>query len=333
MTPEKDEDDRDSEYHIQLPKGLARQLSETAQHVTKLYASLYGNELQRLAQHATQVQQELIKAFSRIDTQQIVADIRKMAESVVSTAKDIDAHLPDNWPDELRDAAGLCIRGVPVVFVPRAAIVSKLLKSKDMASVKLIIAHNSNSPLIIEDCEKVLQECEWLPRDMCEHIQEAILCYKSGQYRAAQSTATIAFDCLLNDIVDVNQFRKQNGNKHALSHNVVGRYTNINPELDLMRIPLGRAPFYTLLMLPIIGRMLTKFDMYNKATYGNDANRHAATHMVSSRQYKKSNALLTIMTVVSICKVTQLCGKYWVQSATEQYGFRLLQKDRKKKFS
>lgn len=311
---------------IELPTALAGQLAETARQVTSYYSSFYSDELRQLAGSTVEIHQNLIKSLVDINTKSITESVKKIAESAT---KGIDRHLPNNWPDELSDVADLCIRGTPVIFVPRADIVSQILKTKSMASTKRVLVRKA--PQILEDCEKVLAECNWITADMRKHIQESIDCYKDGYYRAAQSTATIAFDSILNDVVDMKSWRIQKNNKKALSASVVGQYTNLNPDVDLMAVPLGGKPFYTLLMLPIIGRMLTKFELADKKTYGNDANRHIATHTVSSKQYKKSNALLTIMTVVSICKVTQLNGKFWIQSSTEHYGFKFVEKPKKSK--
>lgn len=308
----------DSSFRIQLPEGLMKQFSETAQQVTKLYKTLYGVEIQRAAESAMKVQQQLVKSLKLIDTERILEGVRKIAEAAANSAKRMDAHLPDNWPTGLRNVADLCVKGLPVVFVPRADIISEMLKAKDTPSIKRLLVRKA--PEILEDCEKALNECAWLTKDMREHIQESIDCYRDGKHRAAQSTATIAFDVLLNDVVNMKVMRNKNNNKRILSSTVVGRYTSLSPDIDLMELPLGGVPFYTLLMFPVIGRMLSMFDVGNKSTYGNDANRHMATHTVSSKQYKKSNALLTIMTVASICKVTELNGKYWIQKSTEHYG-------------
>ena len=109
-------------------------------------------------------------------------------------------------------------------------------------------------------------------------------------------------------------------NKRALAYTHVKTYTSWTDGIDLMEVPLGRMPFYTVLMLPVVGHMLTDFSIGDRSTYVNDANRHASSHTISSKQYKKSNALLTIMAVTSICKVTQLNGKYWLQKSAQQYG-------------
>lgn len=309
----------DFDFSFKLPDNFMKQLTQITEGVTKMCQNLYGEEIQRVINNAVQAQQNLIKSLNLIDTKKIVEGITELTKSFSGFTSGLNAHLPDNWSgSKLRGAASLCVRGVPVVFVPRATIVSKLIKAKDLPSVKRTIAHSKNAPQITEDCEKALADSEWLPKDMREHIQESIACFKNGQYRAAQSTAIIAFDSLLNVVVDMSVQRKKN--KKALAYNHVKNYTSWTDGIDLMEVPLGRMPFYTVLMLPVVGHMLTDFSIGDRTTHLNDANRHASSHTISSKQYKKSNALLTIMAVASICKVTQLNGKHWVQKSAQQYG-------------
>jgi hypothetical protein len=305
-------------YDIKLPNHFTKQLTEIIDGVNRMYQNLYGEEIQKVLISVAEAQQKLVKSLNLIDTKKILEGISSLNKSLSGMTTRFDAHLPSNWSGGIfRHAANLCIQGVPIIFVPRDTIVNKLIKAKDLPSIKRIIAHNKNAPLIIEDCKRSLNECDWLSKDMREHIQESITCFKNGQYRAAQSTAIIAFDSLLNVVVDMSVHRKKN--KKALAHNHVKNYTSLPDGTDLMEVPLGSMPFYTVLMLPIIGHMLTDFAIGDRATYLNDANRHASSHTINSRQYKKSNALLTIMAVTSVCKVTQLNGKYWLQKSAEQY--------------
>lgn len=321
-----DSNPNDFPYRIKLPEGLTTSLVETAQQITKIYRNLYTDEIQRAAKNAIKAQQQLVQSLNLINTERILEGVRKIAEAAAQSVKRLDVHLPDNWPQSLSNVADLCIKGIPVIFVPRAEIIAEMLKAKDTPSIKRLLVRKA--PEVLEDCEKALNECTWLTKDMREHIQESIDCYRHGQHRAAQSTATIAFDVLLNDVVDMRIVR--NKNKRVLSSTIVRDYTDLGSDVDLMQLPLGGVPFYTLLMFPVIGRMLSYFSIGDKTTYVNDANRHQATHTVSSKQYKKSNAILTIMTVASICKVTELNGKYWIQKATDYYQFEPTKRTLKK---
>jgi len=306
---------------FELTKGLNETIVKLAQDISKIYIPLIKFEAPKIPPAFFSDQIELAKSMAKLARTSYIEDLGKLAETAKRFSDRVDAHFPDNWPkDKTTEAADLCISGVPIIFVPRPSVIAKIVNAKDMKGIKQVL--NRNSEEIIEDCENVFRDAKWLSKDMREHIAESIDSYQAGHYRAAQSTAVVAFDTILNDIVDIKAWRKQKKSTTVLSANVVKKYTDASA-VDLMNLPLMQVPFYTILMLPIIGQMLANFALGDKTTYVNDANRHMSTHTVSAKQYKKSNALLTIMTIASICKVTQLQGKNWVQTSTQQYGFTL----------
>lgn len=237
--------------------------------------------------------------------------------------KSLDGHLPDNRPkNKALEAVKLCIKGVPIVFVPRKDLVHKLIQAKDLTSLKKAMVTNDAD--IIIDCNKAIEESKWLPRDMEAHIVEAINSYKMGMYRASQSTSVIAFDGLLNEVINIRKLRKDYNIPKQLPHAVVKKLTEPRRfQGDLMKLPLGGEPFYTLLMFPIIGSILAPFIIGDKTTYTKALNRHESVHAVSSRQYKKSHALWLIMTIASMCKITQLHKKNWMQVSAKAYGVTL----------
>lgn len=271
--------------------------------------SAWSRELQK-----TQI--ALGDSLSKID----FSGISELAELF---SKSLDGHFPDNWPeDKMSEAAALCISGVPIVFVPRKEIVYKMIQAGNTTSIKKVIVANDTD--IISDCEKAIAESSWLPKDMSDHIGDAIKSYKLGMYRASQSTSAIAFDSLLNEVINMRKLRKDHSIPRQLSHAVVKNLTDQQRfQGDLMQLPLGKEPFYTLLMFPIIGSMLAPFVIGDKTTYTKELNRHESVHTVSSRQYKKSNALWSIMTIASICKITQLRNKNWMQLSAKTYGVTL----------
>jgi hypothetical protein len=300
-------------YGFNPPDHFTKQLTET---VGAIHQNLY-DEIQKTLNSVTKAQQDLIKSLNLISIKKILWDTTNLTKlfSEFFKFKILDNHLPDNWlGSKPQEAARLCAQGIPIVFVPRTTIVSKLIEANGVPGIKKIIAHSKNSPLIINDCEKALAECGWLSKDMREHINESIISFKNAQYRAAQSTAIIAFDSLLNVVIDMSVHRKKN--KKALAYTHVKQYTRWTDNIDLMGSPLVRMPFYVVLMLPVISHMLIDFSIGDKATYLNSTNRHVSSHTIDSKQYKKSNALLAIMTIASICKVTQLNDKYWLQKYT-----------------
>ena len=297
--------------HNSLVESLSKMISDISKTYSPLVdaMSVWSKEFQK-----TQI--AISKSLRKIDFSGI-------AEFSELFARSLEGHFPDNWPEgKLSEGAALCINGVPIIFVPRKEIVYKLIQASDVTSIKKIMVANDTK--IISDCEKAFAESTWLPKDMNDHISDALKSYKMGMYRASQSTSAIAFDSLLNEVINMRKLRKDHRTPRKLSHSVVNVLTNQQRfKGDLMQIPLGREPFYTLLMFPVIGGMLAPFVIGDKTTYTKELNRHESVHTVSRRQYKRSNALWSIMVIASICKITQLRKKNWMQVAAKAYGVTL----------
>jgi len=311
---------------VALLSKLVEQMSNVMKAMTSVYtfpaidamrslSSTFADMNKRLIDSATYAQEALEGLITKID----FSGLSKLAETVS------EEHLPHNWPgDNKRQYVDLCSQGLPIVFVPRVGIVEQMAQKKDVPAIKRFIVGKRISLQIIEDCEAAIFFSDWLASDMRDHILSSIDCYKAGNYRAAQSTACIAFDCLLEEIVNMRAIRMASGNVRQSHYKMISKkITNNQVFNDIMNLPPSPSPFYSVLMFPIIGHMLIDFTVDDKATYTNDPSRHMTTHTVSSIQYKPSNALLIIMVIACICEATQLEGKYWMQRAAESYGVTL----------
>lgn len=299
-------------------------MTEIARKVTQIHMPIITagvNNIMKntgLIEDMMSAQKNALEAVRRLIDTNVFDDLRKVALEAASFAKRLQPHFPINWPeDKTAECAKLCMQGVPIVFVPRTEIVSRMLAAKNITGVKLVALRNDKQ--IIEDCEAAISECAWLTKDMRLQITEGIESYKDGRYRAAQSTTNVAFDSILDEIVDMRKWRRRNGQPKTLSASMVRKLTD-EFSGDIMDLPLSRAPFYTLLMFPIIGAALSPFEIGDVKSHKADYNRHASTHTVSSKQYKKSNALFAIMVVASICKITELRGSNWMQLSAKEYG-------------
>ena len=300
-----------------LPPDFHKSIAKMMQQITASYTPII-KEIQLFSGQ----QSAISKAISNLTKDIDLSAISNLAKTLASDFSRTNAHFPENWKTgQIDDAVKLSMQGIPTIFIPSGEIIDKMHNAKSMAGVKQVLIHNDDA--IIADCETVINECDWLPRSMKDHISEGISSYKNGLYRAPQSTATVAFDSLLNDIIDIKFWRKTNGKPKELSSKHVKKLADELSNQDLMNLPISKAPFYTLLMFPIIGQMLSPFEIGDKTTLSKDANRHATIHTVSEKQYKRSNALLVIMTVASICKVTQLRGKNWMQTSAKVYGYNI----------
>ena len=314
---------------VKLSEQQVRQFTGIVQSIARAYTPLIKTEVFKPTSLNTQLSKTLQAASqSAIDAVNSIFkssgwldQIQQMTKSFTKLTTGLKAHFPDNWPPgEMKNCDQLCMQGVPIIFVPRANIVKKIAQAKSMKGIKISLVKNDTE--IIEDCEHAIKESQWLTKDMRSQIQESIDSYKDKRYRAAQSTATVVFDCLLDEIIDMRRWRQANNNPGALSARKVKQLTD-EFSGNLMELPLSRAPFYTLLMFPIIGQMLATFEIGDKSSYTNNTNRNMSVHTVSAKQYKQSNALLTIMTVASICKITELRGKNWMQLSAKEYNVGL----------
>lgn len=263
-------------------------------------------------------QKSAVEAVTKIINTAAFDNLQRIVQETASFARRLQSHFPVNWPpDQTTECAKLCMQGVPIIFTPRSSIVSRMINAKNMTGIKMVAVRNDAA--IMQDCEKAFTECTWLTKDMRLQIMEGIESYKAGRYRAAQSTINVAFDSILDEIVDMRKWRRSNGQPKALSSRMVRRLTD-EFSGDLMDLPLSRAPFYTLLMFPVIGAALSPFEIGDTKTHSSDYNRHASSHTVSSKQYKRSNAIFAIMAVASICKITELRGRNWMQLSAREYG-------------
>ncbi|MGB4768037.1 MAG: hypothetical protein WBP22_02155 [Candidatus Saccharimonas sp.] len=71
--------------------------------------------------------------------------------------------------------------------------------------------------------------------------------------------------------------------------------------------------------LTAIAHALAGFEINDRTTYPKDFNRRVSIHTVSAQQYKRSNALIAIMTITSLAIVTEKQGKYWLSGIAKFY--------------
>lgn len=246
----------------------------------------------------------------------IVADLQKVVQPLMKLVGGVSAHFPSNWPIAQRVAcAKLCEQGLPIVFVPSAAIISKLLVAKTPAAQKRVLIRHDIE--ILKDCRDKLSSHEVISNEMIDHITASVDAYESGNYRAAQSAATIAFDSLMPIIYDMRVTYKRDRTKLAASF---VRKLASDLATDILQHPLAaQTMFYSVACLPVVARALSQFQIGDRSTYAKDFNRHASAHTVSAQQYKRSNALIAIMTVTSLCIVTEKSGKYWLSAIAQFY--------------
>lgn len=306
-------------------------IADTASIYTDFRSAL-GKYYQDMIEGFTKVIQPTIEPIRRMMTEltrqltgiqaifepvtRIATDLQKIVQPLMKLVGSASAHFPSNWPIAKRvECAKLCEQGLPIVFVPKAEIISKLLVAKGSAAQKnVLIRHDAE---ILQDCRDKLCTREVISGEMSDHILASIDAYQSGNYRAAQSTATVAFDSLMPVIYDMRVRYRGKGSKLA-----AGYVRKLADDLatDILRHPLtSQTMFYSVACTPVIAHALASFEINDRTTYSKDFNRHSSAHTVSARQYKRSNALIAIMTVTSLCLVTEKRGRYWLSGIAKFY--------------
>lgn len=301
--------DKDTQKNLQKLDSIKIAMSSLQSAFSKI--DLSG--ITAVASKMAKIMDPIIKEYSKL-VETLNPQLSKFSEILTAHFK---FHFPSNWQDGdniTTDCIDLCKIGLPIIFMPNSKILDKVIKSKTISSKKTVLCKNDQ--IIINDCENAIKECKCLNKDIKAHIISSILSYKNKNYRSAQSSATIVFDCLLEYVFDVKTIRKLQNNQKKLASNVVSQIKKI----DFDRLSFSKMPCYTILMIPIIKNALKVFTIGDKNTFVNEYNRHMSTHTVSQTQYKRSNALIAIMLIVNIYIITDKLGKNWLEKAAKIYG-------------
>lgn len=293
-------------YSAELVASISRIIQPTIEPIRQMMADI--------TRQITAVQ-SIFEPITRI-----AADIQKIVKPLMALVGSASPHFPSNWPLARRvDCAKLCEQGLPIVFVPSAHIIDKLLVAKTPAAQKRVLVQHDAE--IVQDCRDRLSQHEVLSRDLIDHIVASMDAYQAGNYRAAQSTATIAFDALTPIIYDMRVHYKGKGTKLAAKY-VHELSSDLATDILRRHESARHTMFYAMACLPAIAHALAGFEIDDRTTYAKDFNRHTGTHTVSAQQYKRSNALIAIMTITSLAIVTEKQGKYWLNGIAKFYGYR-----------
>jgi hypothetical protein len=115
----------------------------------------------------------------------------------------IEAALPVNWPRSpgihLTEAVAIVNAGIPLVWVPSAAIVAQLISAPDGAARAAILVASSAD--ISDDCSTVLADVTRPElKALAALAAEAASTLRAGFPAAAQALASNVFDTLLRDV-------------------------------------------------------------------------------------------------------------------------------------
>jgi hypothetical protein len=203
---------------------------------------------------------------------------------------------------KLKQYKRLLSMGYAIFWIPKFEVVDKLLVAKtEQERKQVVVTHRAD---ILEDCSNVVAaiEAKYL-KDFCQHISAAIDSMKSGNDRAAQATASICFDALLDQLIDSSALITFRGVYPKLATDG-GKLKTID------NVPVNYI--YAALQAQLVTYSMRGFERLRPRTVGLKFGRHSSIHSVSARQYNEFNALQAIMITTSLLATTNKLGKGWL---------------------
>ncbi|WP_040713400.1 hypothetical protein [Nocardia takedensis] len=204
----------------------------------------------------------------------------------------LSRRIPDNWPDS--EAMALPLErareiaedeGIPIVYVPRAAIVAELLEAANRHERAAILVNRTDA--ILDDCFDAL-DWELAPAvsAVAPLLLESIATMREGHHSAAMALATCVFDTLLG-----GAFGKHN---KARSRCRVQNLASAGAK-DRLRYVLAVAP---------VVRALTDWSPEDPRQLPRPAeySRHVTVHQAHPDHFTPENAVLAVMVATSLMR-------------------------------
>jgi len=209
----------------------------------------------------------------------------------LETLARLKAYQPPNWPDDLGDAAVareiLVEDGIPLVWVPRAAVVSELLDVPDRASrIAVLLSHRAE---VAQDCRDVLAEVT-IPAyagkaDLARMAVEALA---SGHDEAAHALAVVVTES-------------------AAARAIHKKYDRVRKQVHVG--DLDEVPLYDLRLraaLAPLHRFYTPWEEgRTPAPMPEALSRHVTVHSASPAHFSEANALLAVLLATSTLRALQ----------------------------
>ena len=258
---------------------LAKQVVEA---VTKLTS--YSEALDAaMEQYARVVAEQVVQLQTAFDGfhERVAPQLARLAETSLRRVA------PPNWPYPLPDLMAietlLQEDGIPLVYVPRAQIVSAMVDAATTDERFAIL--NEMSGLIAEDCLRALPERPHMGIEkQVPLVREAIQAFNAGYYGPAQALAVAVSDTYLARFVGGSYGVMKK--KASLS-----QYSDEEPAFQLFRMVYSIAP---------VTQFLTPFDAKKKTPPPDRLSRHVTVHSASTDHLHKTNALVAIMLASSL---------------------------------
>lgn len=202
---------------------------------------------------------------------------------------------PDNWRElqdaEVAELPMLAEQGIPISWVPRAAVLRDLLAAEPghPGWTGVVTAH---SETILGDCAAALDIVEHGERgELGRYLRAALTTFEAGHHAAAQALAMNVLDTLLRAITPTTGRSNGKGGRGREP----GVYTRFAQSIRSMDVE-GRALLvpWVIAYRPVLAA-LQEFWPDRGDDVPTTANRHATAHAVGDIQYTEGNALLALM--------------------------------------
>ena len=225
----------------------------------------------------------------KVDFSSLIPDFSKIFEKISEAS-------PPNWPVDIDfDLAEsiLNTEGIPLVWVPRAEIITSMLAASDrIARLQVLVDHREE---VLHDCREALHRIthtsftEQLP--LAERVVAAL---EAGFDEPAQALAVTVTET-------------------AVAATISGSYGKVKKQVHLnfdqipytlMRIQAALAP---------IGVFYTSWYAHENKPRPEELSRHVTVHAASTGHYTEANALVAVMLMSSV-----LCALQELQEQADQ---------------
>lgn len=195
-------------------------------------------------------------------------------------------HVPPNWLDVKLDPGdanidvrGVLADGIPLGWVPSAAVVQRLLDAPDTAARRGVISNNWRG--ILNDCNAVAESLP-APRALflADMIRASVRAIRDGHPEAGQALATNVLD------TTISQYRVP-----ELS---IDKSAILDPNRKEWLV--GHGWRVALSLLAVHATMVGKFSLDHR---GSSFHRNVTSHAATRRQYNRINAVIAVMIATS----------------------------------
>jgi len=219
------------------------------------------------------------------------ADIAKNLQKIAARAYPANWQVGDGlvgFPDNLEEI--LIEEGIPLAWVPPTQVLEKLFAAETPGDRRKVLSSNWKS--IVDECAVVLNSVE--EQKLAVYVEfalEAAEALAEGKWKASQALSTNILDSFLHQKFTPAS-RKE--------------LTNQMNRVDWKKFPMRVA-----LVVGALSGGYAEYWPKNGDEIPKQFSRHASAHGLSRRQYSRLNAVIALMNVVGLIKVSEIDLYRW----------------------